>query len=357
MLLIISILLSCIVQQTTGQSYSCLDVSNGMPASWNDATRDATKSNLLTFDTITDDDEATITLTNTLSSGQLCTLFEITTSDPTLDNVYEYYIPVGRSYDGNNWERVAGKHSELSYDCSANDGTCSVTLPEVSTSKYYMAAYKYELTGKQSWIRFMEKAAFGATPQAIIDQANQFDVSDMATYIETQLALTPTSHREYFRKRLNPRSLEVYKYGTTGPHACDSGSYWRNFAFTRKDKIMSIGYIKDTYPMMFHNVTLEQRVKNDGSGDTIWAWVYAGHVRTMMTSQPHYVDMTDYTQGGVIEEGTYDVCGVNEFAGSGISGGTDAENEVSLLCLYLVGRGLGGLTLTHILFFPSSSLA
>ena len=338
---IIAILLSCTLQQATSQSYSCLDVSNGMPSSWDLATRDATKSNLLTFDPITDDDEATITLTNTLSTGQLCTLFEITTSDPTLDNVYEYYIPVGRSYDGNNWERVAGKHSELSYDCTAGDGTCLVTLPEVTTSKYYMAAYKYELTGKQSWIRFMEKSAFGATQQAITDQANQFDVLDMATYIESQLALNPTSHREYFRKRLNPRSLEVYKYGTTGPHACDSGSYWRNFAFTRKDKIMSIGYIKDTYPMMFHNVTLERRTK-ENSPDK-WVWIYAGHVRTMMTSQPHYVNMDDYTQGDLIAEGTYDVCGVNEFAGSGITGGTDAENEVSFVCLYVLcvgGRGI-----------------
>ena len=315
-------ILTLLLQATSilSQTYSCTDIA-GVGSDWSGASRTATTSSQLTFTTInTDDDTAQITLTNTLSEeGLLCTLFEVTTSDPDLTPVYEYYVPVGRSYDGRDWETVAGKHSTLVYTCSS--GSCSVTLPDVSEAKYYMSAYKYTLTGPQSWARFMEKATFGPTTQAIAAQSGDFTTTAMASWIATQVDTPPSSHRQYFRRHLNPRQLEVYKYGVSGPHACDSGSYWRKFAFTRKDKIMSIGPIKSDWPMMMHNVTLESRTV---SGVTKWAWVYAGHVRTMMNDQPKYTN-GDYTVGEVIPEGTYDVCDVDEFAGSMIDSDGDGD--------------------------------
>ena len=99
---------------------------------------------------------------------------------------------------------------------------------------------------------------------------------------------------------------------------------------------MSIGPIKSDWPMMMHNVTLESRTV---SGVTKWAWVYAGHVRTMMNDKPKYTG-SDYSVGEVIPEGTYDVCGVDEFAGSMIDSDGDGDltddvlDEVSFCLLF-----------------------
>jgi len=84
-------------------------------------------------------------------------------------------------------------------------------------------------------------------------------VLDMASWIETQMdvAQTPiSSHREYFRKRLNPRLLELMKYGRSGPHACEGNSRWRNFAFTRKDKGELLYDLVELYVGDVHAVSL-----------------------------------------------------------------------------------------------------
>eukprot|EP00984_Skeletonema_dohrnii_P032221 scaffold25898_cov83-Skeletonema_dohrnii-CCMP3373.AAC.1 len=48
-----------------------------------------------------------------------------------------------------------------------------------------------------------------------------------------------SSLREYYRKRLNPRSPEVYRIGESGPHPCQKHSHWRKFAFTAYDVVNS----------------------------------------------------------------------------------------------------------------------
>ncbi len=44
-----------------------------------------------------------------------------------------------------------------------------------------------------------------------------------------------SSHREYWRKRLNPRRWETYRIGEAGPAPCELHSRWRKFAFTDYD--------------------------------------------------------------------------------------------------------------------------
>ena len=64
------------------------------------------------------------------------------------------------------------------------------------------------------------------------------DESSMANWISDQLdeSKTPlSSHREYFRKRLNPRMVQLGKFGRDGPKVCEVNSRWRGFAFTKKD--------------------------------------------------------------------------------------------------------------------------
>lgn len=221
-------------------SFSCTDF---LPeSSWDAAAAAAPFSDNSTQLSITADDAAAntalITLTNTLAESQLCTLFSIFYST---DRTKRFYIPVGRSYDGRAWERVAGKHASLAYTCPGGN-VCTVTLPNVAgedATEYYMAAYKYAPTPKQKLVRFYERATFGGRESEV--SGGDASASAMADLIVGWNAMNSTSHREYFRQRLNPRSVEIYKYGRTGPHPCDLNSRWRSFAFTRKDKVMSMG--------------------------------------------------------------------------------------------------------------------
>jgi hypothetical protein len=173
---------------------------------------------------------STLTLTNTPSPGTLCTLYTISTSLGS--NPQSYYIPLGRSYDGHDWERVAGKYNTLSYTCA--NGECTVELPDENQS-YYLTSYAYTLTPSQTSSRFFERASFGATPSML---SLATDEASMASWIRDQLDenVTPlSSHRKYFRKRLNPRMVELGKFGRDGPRVCDLNSRWRNFGFTKKD--------------------------------------------------------------------------------------------------------------------------
>ena len=174
---------------------------------------------------------STVTLTSTPSTGTLCTLF---TTQDSLSGGQTYYIPVGRSYDGNHWERVAGKYSTLEYTCTAG-GVCTVELDDWEENTYYLTSYSYTLTPAQTSARFFERASFGGTTSMLSLATN---VADMAAWVRDQLdeTVTPlTSHRKYFRTRLNPRMLEMGKFGRSGPKVCDANSRWRSFAFTRTD--------------------------------------------------------------------------------------------------------------------------
>eukprot|EP00957_Ditylum_brightwellii_P078669 5981587-Ditylum_brightwellii.AAC.1 len=50
-------------------------------------------------------------------AGELCTLSRII--PPSSSNGKTLVQPVGRSYDGHSWERVAGLDDRLVYDCSS----------------------------------------------------------------------------------------------------------------------------------------------------------------------------------------------------------------------------------------------
>jgi hypothetical protein len=108
-------------------------------------------------------------------------------------------------------------------------------LPDWETQEYYLTSYAYTLTAAQTSARFFERASFGASP-SMLSQAT--DVSGMANWIRDQFDenVTPlTSHREYYRRRLNPRNAEMTKAGRIGPRVCDGNSRWRSFAFDRED--------------------------------------------------------------------------------------------------------------------------
>lgn len=240
-----------------------------------------------------------------------------------------FYNPVARSYtskDGRatgEWEGAAGRYASAGTATVTYGGChdvasvphCELTLPRADVDEYYVTAYKHVNSDYQNAVRFLERASFGASAAAANDLLLQGATVEeaAASHVAAQQSVPPTSHREHFRTRLNPRSLELYKYGRTGPHPCRPLSRWRRFAFTRKDKVMSTGHVKIDWPMDMHNATLAIET----AGGTDYAvWRYFGRVRTVLPldKQPRWSDGTD-TEGALIDEGTYRVCGVDEVPG------------------------------------------
>lgn len=105
-------------------------------------------------------------------SGELVTLVRI---DDTI------YIPIGRSYDGNDWESVAGIEDTLVYDCEEEilSHQCTVTLPY--SEDYYLTVFNHTLTHRAEAARFLERATFGPTTAEIDQLASSADISSAST--------------------------------------------------------------------------------------------------------------------------------------------------------------------------------
>lgn len=83
-----------------------------------------------------------------------------------------------------------------------------------------------------------------------------------------------SSHREFFRKRLNPRFDHIYSKGRPGPRPCDMNSRWRTFAFTTKDTIPG---------RVFTVSSLDSAgVGNGSNGSTGYILKVDGHIRTVV---------------------------------------------------------------------------
>lgn len=113
-------------------------------------------------------------LAPTANHGDLCILSRVNRNDASTKTTY---IPIARSYDGNDWHRVAGKYvSYVSMQCgeSAADGAgystgdylCEVTVPELTAGHvgYFLAKWEEgTATDKRMAARFLERATWGAT--------------------------------------------------------------------------------------------------------------------------------------------------------------------------------------------------
>lgn len=194
-----------------------------------------------------------------------------------------YYVPLGRSADDQDWIRPPGdKERFVSYNCgtATNSGTyfasgeylCEITLPMSSKvlpngelgefdAPYFLTYYERSLSLRNELSRFLQRTTFGPTAteldaleMAYVDLGGTGP--DTATHGETMERLQTewvqaqqdpatfstgkfSSLREYYRKRLNPRSPEVYRIGESGPHPCEKHSRWRKFAFTAYDVVNS----------------------------------------------------------------------------------------------------------------------
>eukprot|EP00538_Stauroneis_constricta_P006056 CAMPEP_0119562960 /NCGR_PEP_ID=MMETSP1352-20130426/22092_1 /TAXON_ID=265584 /ORGANISM="Stauroneis constricta, Strain CCMP1120" /LENGTH=2119 /DNA_ID=CAMNT_0007611481 /DNA_START=203 /DNA_END=6559 /DNA_ORIENTATION=- len=177
-----------------------------------------------------------------------CTLTIVST-----DGDGEYFAPIARSFDNQNWSVSAGPMAgELGIDCTNINGVdfvgCRVTLPPLkdpSTEKYVLTSYnRYINAGRPAGkmavtARFLERASFGARPEDLEEQTLHTKTKQRV-WVQEQMELPMTSHREFFRKHANPRSELPMRSGRVGPHPCAKNSRWRNFAFTSQDSGKSL---------------------------------------------------------------------------------------------------------------------
>lgn len=175
---------------------------------------------------------------------------------------------------------------------------CEVTLPTTSkpnlknpmltdelNAPYYITYYERALSVRNELARFLHQVTFGPTSVELdaleakylelttgVEYVNGtieetlFDLGENETYtvdlsstnytllshaeamqqlridwVRDQMDPTTfksgefSSHRAYWRRRLNPRRWETYRIGEAGPAPCELHSRWRKFAFTDYD--------------------------------------------------------------------------------------------------------------------------
>jgi hypothetical protein len=185
---------------------------------------------------ITDYQETTSLNIRTSEEDVLCTLRLVSSTGMML--------PIARSYLGNDWEPYAGGYAGLKFNCS--DSACSTRIPGLSRSSerrydgytYQLASFRHSTDHKSQVARFLEQGTFGPTrtelgsfPGSV---ANWVFPESFANWVQLQQTLAMTSHRRFFRERLNHR-FEMPSYQGISTHACAQGTRYRNYAFSDKD--------------------------------------------------------------------------------------------------------------------------
>lgn len=158
----------------------------------------------------------------------LCTITEITSGG--------FLKPIWRSYNAQAWEVTAGDYSGTTAPACFG-GVCNVSLPVLpSGSRFQLTSFKAPAYSPQDTIaRFLEQATFGPT----LDDIGTFDTSNLdlsfANWVKAQQTTEPlTSHREYYRRRMNARYEFASPVGSV-THPCQQGTRYRRYLFSSKD--------------------------------------------------------------------------------------------------------------------------
>jgi hypothetical protein len=163
----------------------------------------------------------------------LCTLVEVTVDSN--GTVVGDLKPVGRSYHGHPWEPYAGDFAYLDFDCSTTTGqsstsSCLVVLPPPQKTKVYaLKGYKHghQLSDRDLGARFLEKTTYGPTRASIDDL---FSFGSPAAWLQDQIKMPLTSHRQYFRERVTGWHSETSEVGLLHTGACEKGARFRQYA-------------------------------------------------------------------------------------------------------------------------------
>jgi len=169
------------------------------------------------------------------AGGNLCMIVAIAESSQTSE---EFLIPLGRSYDGYDWETVPPLF--LEFDC--DEDLCRVYLPRArSEERFYLHHFTHTLsTSEEQVSRFLTQATFGATTESI--ESYIVAESTPSTFLKDQMeASISTELRRTFRSRSFGRMATPSSIGIAR-HPCHVGSRWRNFAFSQSDSYLPITF-------------------------------------------------------------------------------------------------------------------
>ncbi len=240
-----------------------------------------------------------ISLAKAMTGGNLCTLVRITTSggydeerhftrlneeedeqsfSTTMEGEETYFAPVARSYNGYDWERVAGPYrATLSIKCPSEingESHCDVTVPDALNEyeTFYLVHDEYSTGVKEEAARFFEQTTFGTTReylQNVINSALHGGEEEVANnsnddpndsnglmpffrnWLHEQMYdVPPTLHRALWRGRATSFMDVPSREGTIN-HPCRVGAYWRRCSFNRrdKDKILTIKKVAGRYAL------------------------------------------------------------------------------------------------------------
>lgn len=293
-------------------------------------------------------------LPTTNKQGQLLTLTRVDRNVATLNerrrlngqkDVTPTHIPISRSYDGGNWQRTPGRYiSETKIVCgyavtdgkynTAGEYLCQLSVPRLELGQvgYYLTYFDAGVVSPESRAaRFLHRITWGPKLSEIEELGKQVKEKGdlaLALYLKEQTEMEPTSHRQYFRRRLNARSVESYQYGITGPKACEMNARFRRFAFTHKDVELSTG----AYGHVAGNTGLPMTKMSVESinlaGATHYQIKFGKHIRTILKNPLQYSD-----EGGqlvTLPDGKYTICSVEEVVGTRI-GGVEYDHQFQVL--------------------------
>lgn len=148
-------------------------------------------------------------------SATLCVLTKaISDGSGTLSSV----TPVAISYDGGYWEKAGGEFAAaLLYgqEFGNYDRGSHIYLPDLAENeRYYLTSYSHAASETDKVARFLETATFGRTAHDISSwhtSRGDFTLDNAKQWIVDQMTLEKTSHREFFRRRVNQRvSEDIY---------------------------------------------------------------------------------------------------------------------------------------------------
>jgi cullin-associated NEDD8-dissociated protein 1 len=168
---------------------------------------------------------------------------------------------VARSYDGHPWEGV--QPAPVQPVCSAATGDCTLAVPAAASfncpappaqpcSFRVDAAVRGAVQGGADALvaRLLTQATFGPTRASLAAYKSAHSggggaggataaAAAAAAWVQSQMSLPPTSLREYYRARANPRiTSPTQAGGVVG--ACEVGSRWHRFAFTARDRFETV---------------------------------------------------------------------------------------------------------------------
>jgi len=198
--------------------------------------------------------------------GQLCTLTRVTDGTKS--------VPVGRSYDGHDWERVAGPYTSLQYSCDGSH--CEVSIPDkLSDQEFHLTTFTANLPKRDEVARFLEQTTFGTKVKDLDDLGTELSQNTdlmprFTDWLYDQIHETgPTSHRETFRRLTSPRMENAEKEGKQS-NPCEVGATFRRASFTASDlrKNVHISKMDDRYALSVEGIIRTMVGELEFEGDT-----------------------------------------------------------------------------------------